>query len=191
MALLRTHHLICSRGGRELFTAVNLRLEAGEALLLQGPNGSGKTSLLRALADLLPYEGKIEKTAPHSYIGHRDAVHGDLTVCDHFHFWRGLAQARRVVFFDDVLHKAGLSGMNDRRASTLSEGQRQRLALCRLLIEDAALWLLDEPSSALDTKGQEFLEKLLADHLAANGAAIIASHSAIKNTTPYVLGEAA
>ena len=175
--LLNAHHVICRRQGRALFESASLYLRPGDAVALKGANGSGKSSLLRALAGLLPHEGRIEKSAAHSYIGHRDAVIADLTVAEHLRFWQGLAQNRRVIFFADILEKAGLAGFENRRASTLSAGQRQRLALCRLLIEDAKIWLLDEPASALDEAGHEFFNALLANHLAKSGAAVIASHA--------------
>jgi heme exporter protein A len=115
----------------------------------------------------------------------------DLTPCEHLRFWQGLAQNRRVAFLDDILDRAGLQDSAHKRSALLSAGQRQRLALCRLLVEDAKLWLLDEPLSALDDSGEAFLNLLLEKHRSNGGGAVIASHHAIPGAEPYTLRDAA
>ena len=185
--LLQTENLICRRKGRALFAPINLAIGAGALVMLQGPNGSGKTSLLRALAGLLPHEGRIRREAKICYIGHRLAVHSDLSPEEHLDFWGALSE--RPASQNKILERLGLENLVEHRAATLSSGQKQRLALCRLLLSEARLWLLDEPFASLDAEGTGLLAVLIAQHRERGGAAIIASHGAVlPEAQPLSLG---
>jgi heme exporter protein A len=185
--LLKTENLICRRQEMALFAPVTLMLGSGTLLVLRGPNGSGKTTLLRALAGLFPYEGTVEKK-PACLIGHKGGTHDDLTVSEHIDFWKSLCHLPLDFSNSDILEALSLSTLAGRRASTLSQGQRQRLSLCRLLIERAPLWLLDEPTSALDEAGITLLSALLKAHGDGGGAAVIASHGVtFENAAAFTL----
>lgn len=187
--LLHAENLVCRRGGRAVFSPQDIKLEPGALLILRGPNGSGKTTLLRALAGLLPAEGKITRGATPCYVGHRGALHDELTLGEHLSFWKGLCRQPRKVSFGNILRAMALPNMEKRRAATLSAGQRQRLSLCRLLLEDSLLWLLDEPSSALDAQGIAYLTQLLASQRKRGGGVVIASHGGVfENATNLSLG---
>jgi heme exporter protein A len=188
--LLKTENLVCRRGGEALFTPVSLALGSGALLILRGPNGSGKTSLLRAIAGLLPFEGTVEKRSA-CLIGHKGGVHDDLTVSEHLAFWKNLCLQGLGFSDEDILGALSLTSLATRRAGMLSQGQRQRLSLCRLLIDKAPLWLLDEPTTALDEAGVHLLAALLKAHGDGGGAAIIASHGGtFENAATFTLGAA-
>ncbi|HVI90883.1 MAG TPA: heme ABC exporter ATP-binding protein CcmA [Dongiaceae bacterium] len=198
MALFEARDLACQRGERVLFAGLDFRLGAGEALLLKGANGSGKSSLLRLAAGLLrPAAGAFlwndqpirrDGDAHHRrliYLGHADALKAGLTVEENLRFWADLAGLTRdtagsvVAQALDTLGLAALAGLP---ARFLSAGQRRRLTLARLLLRPAAsvpLWLLDEPTNALDAQSQLRLLDLMRDHLAAGGVIMLASHEAL------------
>ncbi|MBI3418846.1 MAG: heme ABC exporter ATP-binding protein CcmA [Proteobacteria bacterium] len=189
--LLSAENLVCHRGGRALFAPQDIKLEPGALIILRGPNGSGKTTLLRALAGLLPAEGKITRAAQPCYVGHRGALHDELNLHDHLSFWKSLCRQPRKVAFQNVLRAMALGNMQRRRAGTLSAGQRQRLSLCRLLLEDSLLWLLDEPSAALDVQGMAYLSALISAQRKRGGGAVIASHGgSFENASTLNLGAA-
>lgn len=188
MTELSLENIALERGERRIAEGINARLASGAALLLQGPNGSGKSTLLRVLAGLLPAaEGMIawdgadvarDREAHRArlcYLGHQDALKPGLTALENLQFWAryggnnggDAGQALRVF---------GLSRLADRPARMLSAGQKRRLALSRLALSDAPLWLLDEPVTALDTEAREAFMALLSRHLVAGGLAIIATH---------------
>jgi heme exporter protein A len=186
---LVVEELACVRGGRSLFQGLGIAVAAGEALAVTGPNGAGKSSLLRLLAGLLPpAAGRIvleggdpERpigTAAH-FIGHLDAVKGALTVAENLGFTRALLGGGDMQV-ETALGLFGLERLAQFPARMLSAGQRRRLALARLLVSPRPLWLLDEPSTALDTEGQETLANLMARHLSSGGLAVVATHSVLK-----------
>ncbi len=189
---LSVEQLACIRGERQLFSALNFRLAPGEALLLHGPNGSGKSSLLRLLAGFLPpahgrvlWDGvpALEDAEAHrarlQYLGHQDAVKSQLGTGDNLLFWAqlyGLDPVGAEQAVTVALDAAGLQRQRHLQGGYLSAGQKRRLALARLLLKPATLWLLDEPTNALDTSAVAWLGELLAAHRAKGGMIILASH---------------
>ncbi len=175
----------CVRGGREVFSRLNFDLSAAEALLVRGPNGVGKSSLLRLIAGLLrPVAGRLELAGGHPeltiaeqshYLGHQDAVTSALSVSENLAFWARYLGAGRTDG-RDALHAVGLAALSNLPAMYLSAGQRRRLAIARLIAVKRPIWLLDEPTSALDATARTRLAELMRAHLLAGGLIIAATH---------------
>jgi heme exporter protein A len=182
---LCAHDVGCIRGGREVFEGVNFAVEAGEALAITGRNGAGKTTLLRLIAGLLePARGRLELTggAPDTslaeqahYMGHRDALKPALSVRENLEFWYAFLGGRDASVAS-ALVTVGLGDLANLPAGYLSAGQRRRLALARLIAAPRPLWLLDEPTAALDSAGQQRLVELMRAHLAGGGIIVAATH---------------
>ncbi|MGZ8329792.1 MAG: heme ABC exporter ATP-binding protein CcmA [Rhodoplanes sp.] len=175
----------CVRGGREVFAGVSFRVGAGQALVLVGPNGAGKSSLLRLVAGLLrPVAGRIELTGEEAelsvpeqahYLGHQDALKSSLTVRENLKFWAEFLGGAAAAL-ESALAAVGLDELADLPAAYLSAGQRRRLSIARLLAVPRRLWLLDEPTAALDVAAQARLAELMGAHLAGGGIILAAKH---------------
>ncbi|MWD28387.1 heme ABC exporter ATP-binding protein CcmA [Aquicoccus sp. SCR17] len=173
--MLRVEDLCVARGGVPVLEGLGFSLAPGEALVLRGPNGSGKTTLLRTLAGLQPPgSGRVEM-APDSaaYAGHADGLKATLTVAENLTFWARIFGRRDIAA---ALEGFELEPLADRPAGALSAGQKRRLGLARLLVTGRRLWLLDEPTVSLDTGHVATFARTLRAHLAAGGAAVIATH---------------
>ena len=186
------------RGGRLVFEAVSFQLEPGEALLLRGPNGTGKSTLLRLLAGFLePTAGRLawggEAVAPNSaehrarlqFVGHADPVKPLLSVAENVAFMSALAGG--TASLGAALRHFDLEPLGESPARYLSSGQKRRTNLARLLANPRPLWLLDEPGVGLDRANRARLEAAIADHRAAGGICILASHGDVAVPDPYVL----
>lgn len=172
---LDVQSLACARGGVRILAGVSFAVARGEALILRGPNGSGKTTLLRTLAGLTPpLSGKV--AAPPegvAYAGHADGLKAQLSVAENLAFWAGVFGATGISAAVDAFDLAELL---DRPAGNLSAGQKRRLSLARLLVTGRPLWCLDEPTVSLDVDNVARFARAVGTHLAAGGAAVIATH---------------
>jgi len=185
---LKGNNLSCSRGGREVFRGLSFSVAAGEALVVTGRNGAGKSSLLRVLAGLVHLadgtleldggEPEITIAEQAHYLGHHDAMKPSLTVGENLKFWaRYLGSVVRPI--DLALEAVGLAPLVNLPAAYLSAGQRRRLSIARLVAVPRPIWLLDEPTSALDVPSQRRLAELMRSHLAGDGMIIAAAHGPI------------
>jgi heme exporter protein A len=181
-------NLSAVRGGRTLFSGLGFSVDGGAALVLTGPNGVGKTTLLRIIAGLMPPAGgriALEGGAAETpvgeqchYIGHLAAIKPSLSIEENARFWSGFlggAPGR----LDAALDTFGLEALRDIPAGYLSAGQKRRLGLARLMLAERPLWLLDEPTTSLDTAAQEVLTGVVNAHLEAGGMAVAATHMAL------------
>ncbi len=185
--LLRIEGLGCERDGRLLFGGLDLILDAGECLELKGPNGSGKSTLLRAVAGLYPdYTGTIQ-AAQSLYFGHRPGVSAVLTAEENLRWYAALCPGRGTGTVTDVLARVGMAGYERVACQHMSAGQQRRVALARLALCAAPLWLLDEPLTALDASGQSLVRALIADQLGRGGAVVCATHQSLEVSGTRVL----
>lgn len=175
--------LACERGGRRVFTGLSFSLSTGEALVVTGRNGAGKSSLLRMVAGLVRIaagqlhldggDSELSIAEQAHYLGHQDALKPSLSVEENLTFWsRYLGDTVRA----EALAEVGLETLADLPAGFLSAGQRRRLSLARLLAVRRPIWLLDEPTSALDAASQLRLADVMRRHLAGGGMIIAATH---------------
>lgn len=187
--LLQARQLFCERDERVLFTGLNFELRAGQLTQVLGSNGSGKTSLLRILCGLNDnYQGEIfwcgqpaheqreTYLASLLYIGHRAGVNRILTPRENLRWSAALHAPADDQRIESALARVGLRAYEDIPCRNLSAGQTQRVALARLIISQAILWILDEPFTTLDVQGVKDLEGLLAEHVDAGGAVLLTTH---------------
>ena len=179
--------LSCSRDDRELFKQLSFTLRPRQVLLLEGKNGSGKTSLIRLLCGFRqPDAGAIhwcgesiennnQFFAEIAYVGHLDGIKKELTVQENLDLARALAKPGSDTV-GQALDKVRMAGYEDMRVGTLSAGQKRRIAFARLLVTANRLWILDEPFTALDRDGIGVFERLMAAHISAGGMIILTSH---------------
>ncbi|MEY4195225.1 MAG: hypothetical protein RLZZ226_1593 [Pseudomonadota bacterium] len=191
--LLRASLLECQRGESVLFSGISFDLAEGEVLQVGGANGTGKTSLLRILAGLSrPVEGDVYwrgetilvnrsgYASEMAYLGHHLGLKGELTVMENLRFGMALhGRVRGDAGWRQALERLELHQRDHLPVRTLSAGQRQRVALARLLTTDALLWILDEPFTALDTHGIGLVQTILDDHAGRGGMAVITSHQPV------------
>lgn len=192
-ATLSVENLACRRGERLLFEALSFELNAGELLLIEGRNGSGKTTLLRTLAGLkatdegkIFWQGKLSKQqsetfhAELAWLGHLNGIKGDLTAIENLQIYcrlRNLNVSEQELW--DALDTIGLFGYEDLPTRVLSQGQKRRVALAAFLLNNAKLWILDEPFSALDVAAVDLLQSILRKHLDAGGMIILTTHQEV------------
>lgn len=210
--LLKVENLAFERDDSCLLEKVNLILNPGEILQIEGANGSGKTTLLRLLTTALQpsagsilYNGEVLSKCRYQYlsdmlyIGHQPAVKLTLTAEENLRWMVNAASGENSTAkanqlgIQDALNAVGLSGYTDIPCYALSAGQHRRVALARLMISEAALWYLDEPFTAIDKQGVSFLESRLQEHLNQGGAVVLTSHQdlTLNNLRKYSLGSQA
>lgn len=199
MSELSADNLHLWRGELHVLRGLSLRIDAGACLQVTGANGIGKSTLLRAVCGLLPLEQGViswrgqdvhrDRPAFHralAYLGHSAGLKADLTAAENLRYTAGLRRALDERQISAALERVGMSPLHDRFARQMSAGQQRRLALARVLLCDCALWILDEPTSNLDGRGQGLFSDLLAEHLRAGGLALIATHQSLNLEGPHV-----
>ena len=196
VSVLKAHNLKCVKGSTELFSNIHFEVKSGEALVVEGSNGSGKTSLLRILCGFnYPADGEIswcgESIDDHedyqqqiSYIGHASGVKLDLTVLENLVFAQRLVGSNRdEEEIKEIIRCVGLFKQRNVLTRKLSAGQKRRVALARLQLEERKLWILDEPLTALDKDFVTEFEAVLEKHLEDKGMLIVTTHRELKLPT--------
>ena len=183
--MLKVDNLSCSRGPRRLFTGVSFTAAPGEWIRVIGPNGSGKTTLLRALAGLtrpdagsIDWSGATPLSESCAWLGHAPGWKDSLTVTENLRLGWALdgELANDANVANQALSRAGLERQRNLAIARLSQGQKKRLHLARLTRSTRPLWLLDEPTAALDDAGAQMFCELVSEHLAKGGIAVVATH---------------
>ena len=176
--ILELNRVACARGGRLLFAGLSLSLAVGEAVIVTGPNGIGKSSLLRLAAGLIaPFEGRVERAGRIALMTEDIALDTERRLGEALLFWArldGLADAAARVAV--ALETVGLAALAEVPVRLLSTGQRRRAALARVWASQSSLWLLDEPGNGLDVDGVAMLERVLSQHRAGGGAVLLTTH---------------
>ncbi len=197
---LSVHDLGVMRGARSVLAGLSFDVTAGEALIVAGPNGAGKSTLLRSLAGLLPLcaghitlsgvgapdeDGDIDHARYVHYLGHKDGLKSALTAAENLNFWAAMMArdsslglfANKALTSTEALARMGLAHALDVPVAYLSAGQTRRVALARLLVAHRPIWLLDEPTTALDTASQLRVRDIMCAHLGEGGIVIAATHT--------------
>ena len=198
--MLNVVNLECIRGDRRLFSELNFELAPGELLHLHGHNGSGKTTLLRTICGLItPTQGEVrwndenvrrlrdEFAQELVYIGHKNAIKADLTGTENLRIacqLDGFPVSEQQAW--DALEKLGLRGHEDLPVRVLSQGQKKRVALARLLLSKSPLWILDEPFTALDKAAVSYLQTVIQEHVDAGGMVMLTTHQEVALTRGQV-----
>ena len=190
-ALLTAHNLSCVRGENQLFQDLSFHIETGQCLHVIGPNGSGKTSLLRILCNLDQSETGmvlwgdtaikecVEYAKQTFYLGHKDALKNELTAIENLRFVQALDTRPNEDKLDEVLARMQILHCADLTAQSLSFGQRRRLAFAKILLSPRTLWVLDEPFTGIDEKGRKLIEELCIEHLNNAGSIILTHHQSL------------
>jgi heme exporter protein A len=198
-ALLEVRDLHLWRGERHLLRGVGFTLRGGELLQVMGPNGVGKTSLLRCVADLMPAESgdiswcgeaiRRNRESYHrdlAYLAHVNALKGDLTPLENLRYGIGLRRPASTDELRAILERLHIAACADLPVRSLSAGQKRRVALARVLLTKARLWILDEPITNLDSAGIVLVEACMAEHLRGGGLILTAAHQALLRGEPNV-----
>lgn len=186
--LLETRELCCVKDDRTLFEGLNLSLAPGQILLVEGKNGSGKTSLLRILTGLsLPESGDVlwdgkpigevggDYYEQVNYVGHHDGIKRDLTCLENLRLIQAMGKPADIDL-DDALDAVNLYRFGENFVATLSAGQKRRLAMARLVVTEARLWIMDEPFTSLDKASMAMFQQMFERHLQNDGIIVMTSH---------------